>query len=84
MSPQGSAQDRGSASLPPSLETMDSHDKAWGHKFVSQPPSDTFRIGLLNPGGIPIDLLNVKSKVLRQFITKTKVDAIGLIETNVN
>ena len=84
MSLQGSAQDRGSSSLPPSLETMDSHDKAWGHNFVSQPPSDIFRIGLLNPGGIPIDLMNAKSKVLRQFITKTKVDAIGLIETNVN
>ena len=84
MSPHGSAQDRGSASLPPSLESTDSHMKAWGHNFVSQPPSDVFRIGLLNPGGIPIDVLNVKSNVLRQFITKIKVDAIGLIETNVN
>ena len=85
MSSQGSAQDRGSASLPPSLETTDSqHDKAWGHFFVSQPPSDVFRIGLLNPGGIPIDLTNAKSKILRQFITKVKVDAIGLIETNIN
>ena len=83
MSFQGSAQDRGSASLPPSLETMDSHDKPWGHKFATQ-PSDTLRIGLLNPGGIPIDLTNAKSKILQQFITKTKVDAIGLIETNVN
>ena len=85
MSSQGSAQDRGSASLPPSLETTDSqHDKAWGHFFVSQPPSDVFRIGLINPGGIPIDLTNAKSKVLRQFITKVNMDAIGLIETNIN
>ena len=83
MSPQGSAQDQGSASLPPSLETMEAFDKPWGHNLVSQ-PSDTFRIGLLNPGGIPIDLKNAKSTLLRQFITKTKMDVIGLIETNVN
>ena len=83
MSSQGSAQDRGSASLPPSLETMDSFDKPWGHNFVSQ-PSDTLRIGLLNLGGIPIDLTNAKSKILRQFITKMNMDAIGLTETNVN
>ena len=62
---------------------MDLQDKPWGHKMVDQ-PSDTFRIGLLNPGGIPVDMTNVKTTILKQYVTKLRPDAIGIIETNVH
>ena len=50
---------------------------------MDQPPN-TFRIGLLNTGGIPVDATNLKTTILRQYITKVRPDAIALTETNVH
>ena len=80
--PADSAQVRRSTSLQQSQQ-LDRTSLPWGHNLVDQ-PENTFRIGLLNTGGIPVDATNSKTTILRQYISKIRPDAMALTEMNVH
>ena len=62
---------------------MDSHDRGWGDD-VGVVRSNGFRIGVLNVGGLLAEGYGAKMQELRTYITKLRLDAIGLTECNVH
>ena len=61
----------------------DQTPEPWGHKMITKAPNTT-RILAININGIGTTRNNKKSKALKEWIQKNKVDATCISETNVN
>ena len=64
-------------------ETLDSQDGGWGDNIEAVCPN-SFRIGILNVGGLLADGYGSKLEELRIYFTKLRLDAIGITECNVH
>ena len=82
MSLSAAAQDRGSTARQRLNEDL--HELPWGHKLGAKKSSDCFRIGLLNPNGLPVKGTDIKNKILRDYINQTQLDSVCLSECNIH
>ena len=62
---------------------MDSHDINWGDD-IEVGWSNAFRIGFLNVGGLMVDGYGSKMEEFRIYLTKLRLDVIGITECNVH
>ena len=62
---------------------MGSHEKGWGDD-VEVVRSKVFRIGVLNIGWLMAEGYGAKMEELRIYLTKLRLDVIGLTECNVH
>ena len=60
---------------------MDSHAKGWGDD-IEVVRANVFRVGVLNIGGLMSDGYGAKMEELRIYLTKLRLDSIGLTECN--
>ena len=66
-----------------SEDQVGSHGRYWGDD-IDVRWSNVFRIGFLNVGGLMVDGHGAKMDELRIYLTRLRLDAIGITECNVH